>query len=318
MTTIHPSKTLPVIALIVGLMAMALSCGGSAQSPQAATAPEAAMQMYASDERSESLRGQTSSGSAREEPAARPAQPQAPAAPAATAAPVAASGAVPESLAVKEADAGRTETVQGQQAGRQLIVEAWISLEVEEIDPTVRGVEALAGQRFHASNRRVDFFDLETDPRFHNQLSAGLLTLNRLGPPGVRLFDRKRFRYGAGCGDRGRRCRGRSGSLRLGWPGSRLLPRATGTGLAPEALRPFVARVHLHGGLRGSGRLRRLRAAAATQRHCHQPNDQRYDGQSFARMYRGHSGTPFSYARYTESPDHQIASSGRYYATICI
>ena len=122
------------VSLIIGLMAMALSCGGSAESPQAIAVMDSDAALAAT-------------------PAA--AMPAAPA-PAATAAPAAAFAPVRE--VIKEVEVERmADMVAGPpgspasqpqpQAARQLIVEARISLEVADIDPAVRQVEALAIQR---------------------------------------------------------------------------------------------------------------------------------------------------------------------------
>ena len=50
-------------------------------------------------------------------------------------------------LALAGSDDSRDTSSLQQQSGRQLIVEAWVSLEVGEIDGVVRQVEAIAGQR---------------------------------------------------------------------------------------------------------------------------------------------------------------------------
>ena len=82
---------------------------------------------------------------------ARNRQPRSPAAPAATIA-AAVAAAVPTPSPRPAAQSQNTssgdELASPQpQAGRQLIVEAWISLEVDDIDPAVRQVELLAAQR---------------------------------------------------------------------------------------------------------------------------------------------------------------------------
>ena len=131
-------RALAGVALLAGLMAMALSCGGSEDSLAMAMEDSAA---YAT------------------------AQPQAAAAP--TAAPAATSGSTTESLgldrsplaqaatAVQQASAiadsgtptGESASSMQAQSGRQLIVEAWVSLEVNDIDSVARQVETLAAQR---------------------------------------------------------------------------------------------------------------------------------------------------------------------------
>ncbi len=149
----------PGIALITGLMAMALSCGGAAESPASMTASDSARPQTV----------QESAPAAAEGPAGRPASQSqstservetrstareqvqnqvesAPAQPAATAAPMAASGdAFDRSVADQQASDGQ-DSLQPQ-SGRQLIVEAWVSLEVNEIDAIVRQVETVAVQR---------------------------------------------------------------------------------------------------------------------------------------------------------------------------
>ncbi|MXZ92855.1 MAG: DUF4349 domain-containing protein [Chloroflexi bacterium] len=137
MGTLRLKRALAGVALVAGLMAMALSCGGADES--------AAMAM------------EDSAAYAPAQPAA--AQP--------TAAPEAASGSMTESLgldrsplaqaatAVQQASAGAdSDTPTGEsassmqaQSGRQLIVEAWVSLEVNDIDSVARQVETLAAQR---------------------------------------------------------------------------------------------------------------------------------------------------------------------------
>ena len=137
-------RTLPGIALIIGLMAMALSCGDSGSAATAA-APEALRQSAASDEGQQELRASPSAqmAAATAAPQATAAPPQAPAAPAQPAA----LGSATESAVSKQEILADSYAEQSQQSGRQLIVEAWTSLEVGEIDANVRQVEALAVQR---------------------------------------------------------------------------------------------------------------------------------------------------------------------------
>ncbi len=119
MNILHLRRTLLGIALIAGMMAMILSCGGSLESPAPqqlpapASAPAAAV------------------GSA----AAQPAVP--------TAVPSAAALAQPTPAPATES----LRSAQAQQGGRQLIVEAWMTLEVADVDPVARQVEAVAAQR---------------------------------------------------------------------------------------------------------------------------------------------------------------------------
>ena len=134
---------LPGILLIAGLMAMALSCGGSAAAPaaqqQSAPAaydrevdaqPESAAATAAPAAMSQAAAVPTQA------PAAMPAQPQA-----------AQSDGPPGAPGPAGKDGSSESSSLQQQSGRQLIVEAWISLEVGEIDGVVRQVEAIAGQR---------------------------------------------------------------------------------------------------------------------------------------------------------------------------
>ena len=131
-------RTLAGIALVAGLMAMALSCGGS-EAP-APAAPEAAPQAQsaAASGRADAP-PMLAATIAAAVPAAQPAAAAADAAPRQPAA----------QAAMQEAGANArdAESAATQQSGRQLIVEAWVSLEVNEIDATVRQVEALAAQR---------------------------------------------------------------------------------------------------------------------------------------------------------------------------
>ncbi len=146
MTIAKLRRILPGIVLIAGLMAMVLSCGGAAEQAPAHFIAES----------------QTASSGSSDAPA--PAdesefneplrQPRA----AATKVPVAASA--PARQQSESADsvatllsggpsgpAGDGSVTLQVQSGRQLIVEAWISLEVDEIDNAVRHVETVAAQR---------------------------------------------------------------------------------------------------------------------------------------------------------------------------
>ena len=159
MTFRHMKLTFPGVALVIGLMAMALSCGGSAaEAPAAATARDAAPQLSATvaseqgpagapgpagadGAAGESLRTTKQLGLGADTAASAP-----PALPAAMA--QAAPTAVPRpASAAMEPPAQQPAQPQQPQSGRQLIVEAWVGLEVNEIDATVRQVEALAAQR---------------------------------------------------------------------------------------------------------------------------------------------------------------------------
>ena len=144
-------QILPVVALIAGLMAMALSCGGSAEeaaAPASITTADRevgrpAAQMPAA---AAATAAPQAASQARVQKESAPAQPQAPAAQPAPAAD--SSGNQGTLLAYRDegTDDGVASAWQAQ-AGRQLIVEAWVSLEVHEIDAMVRQVEAVATQR---------------------------------------------------------------------------------------------------------------------------------------------------------------------------
>lgn len=138
---------LPVVLLTIGLMAIALSCGDSLESAPAS--------FPSSDLAVQEVHSSGPSGAAGAQgPAAQmqaPAQPQA----APTSIPAAAmafqesesAAGPPGSPGPAGADGASESSSLQQQSGRQLIVEAWISLEVNEIDSMVRQVEAIAGQR---------------------------------------------------------------------------------------------------------------------------------------------------------------------------
>lgn len=145
----RPLKPVPAIALFVALMFVALSCGGSAESP--AMAGDTSAQTF-----NEFGGGDGLPGSAVQERGMAAPQAAATAAPAAMSAPrqAAAPAAVAtskESLSTDEAQPAHPQadpaTQSQQQSGRQLIVEAWIGLEVDSIDASARRIEALAAQR---------------------------------------------------------------------------------------------------------------------------------------------------------------------------
>ena len=177
MTFRHMKLTFPGIALVIGLMAMALSCGGSAaEAPAAATDASTAAQM-----RAEVQEDRGPAGAMGAQGPAGPAGAQGPAGPAGAQGPPGAQGPadadgeslrttkqmglgadipVPQAPAARpapepaqpasaamESPADQQAQSQQPQSGRQLIVEAWVGLEVNEIDATVRQVEALAAQR---------------------------------------------------------------------------------------------------------------------------------------------------------------------------
>ena len=155
-------RILPGIALIACLMAMALSWGGAAEAAAAPAAPHPASDLAVEE--------WSSSGAAAQMPAAAaPRQPRVQTESAAampTTAPQAMSASEPtldagppgapgpagydgqkSLLGLADSDDSMDTSSLQQQSGRQLIVEAWISLEVGEIDGVVRQVEAMAGQR---------------------------------------------------------------------------------------------------------------------------------------------------------------------------
>ena len=168
MTTHNIRRSPPVLALIVGLMAMALSCGGAEEAfePQyvETTVDSASSDQLASDP-GRLLGYQGPAGAAGAAGAPGPAGADGPSddralravqqsAPAATTAPSAAPTADPPAPAQPKAvpTSGEPEGVsvsdspQGQSA-RQLIVESWVGLEVDDIDAAVRHVETIAAQR---------------------------------------------------------------------------------------------------------------------------------------------------------------------------
>ena len=154
-------RILPGIMLIAGLMAMALSCGGAAEHAPAPAAPSASD--LAVEERGDvesSTQGQMAAASATAAPAAasapRPAQAQQESADTITTEAMSKDGADNQGKLLAgppgapgpagSGGAGETSSLQ-QQSGRQLIVEAWVSVEVSDIDGAARQVEAIATQR---------------------------------------------------------------------------------------------------------------------------------------------------------------------------
>ena len=158
MTTHNIRRGSPVVVLIVGLMAMALSCGGSAAEapdPQRAetTADSSSSDQFASGQGR--LLGQGSAGAKgpagapgpsgdREVQESAPAATRAPSAAAAPTAVAAQPKAVPTS---GEPEGASVSDSSLNQSARQLIVESWIGLEVDDIDAAVRHVETIAAQR---------------------------------------------------------------------------------------------------------------------------------------------------------------------------
>ena len=146
MTTHNIRRGSPVVVLIVGLMAMALSCGGFAQE---ATAPQRAETTADSSSSDQSASGQGRllgqgpagapgpSGDRGEVQESAPAATRAPAV-AVLPTPVPTSGE-PEGASVSDSSQNQSD--------RQLIVESWVGLEVDNIDAAVRHVETIAAQR---------------------------------------------------------------------------------------------------------------------------------------------------------------------------
>ena len=143
-------RILPGIALIVGLMAMALSCGGAESAP--AAAPAAYDMGVAPQQQSApaaTVAPQAASAGRVMKESATTAQSAAAMPTPALAAPMAAVATESDTATSGAAGApgpGGDESTRAQ-SGRQLIVEAWVSLEVNEIDGVVRQVETVAGQR---------------------------------------------------------------------------------------------------------------------------------------------------------------------------
>ena len=148
MTTHNIRRGSPVVVLIVGLMAMALSCGGSAAET---TADSSSSDQSASGQGR--LLGQGSAGAEGPAGALGPSDDGAlravqQSAPSATRAPSAASAAAPTVVPTSGEPEGASVSDSSQnQSARQLIVESWVGLEVDNIDAAVRHVETIAAQR---------------------------------------------------------------------------------------------------------------------------------------------------------------------------
>ena len=147
MTTHNIRRGSPVVVLIVGLMAMALSCGGSAADPTADS--------FSSDQSASGqgrLLGQGSAGA--KGPAGAPgpsgdrevreSAPAATTAPYATAAPTAVAAQTKPVLTSGEPEGASVSDSSQNQSARQLIVESWVGLEVDDIDAAVRHIETIA------------------------------------------------------------------------------------------------------------------------------------------------------------------------------
>ena len=149
MTTHNIRRGSPVVVLIVGLMAMALSCGGSAADP---TADSSSSDQSASGQGR--LLGQGSAGAqgpagatgTRGDREVQESAPAATTAPYAAAAPTAVA-AQPQAVPTSGELGALVSDSSLNQSARQLIVESWIGLEVDNIDSAVRHVETIAAQR---------------------------------------------------------------------------------------------------------------------------------------------------------------------------
>ena len=155
----NPRIRFTSLALVVIFVAVAvvLGCGGAAapathDSATSDSSDGSAEESQRIDEDSAPLGVQgPAGGPGPQGQTARNRQPRIPAAPAATIA-AAVAAAVPTPSPRPAAQSQNTSSGDElaslqPQAGRQLIVEAWISLEVDDIDPAVRQVELLAAQR---------------------------------------------------------------------------------------------------------------------------------------------------------------------------
>ena len=133
----------PAIILVAGLIALALSCGGSEEAPAAASvAQTVAESSVAADAAAPHLMAGDASAGAPMSAAAT----MAPVA-SAQAAPAPEPAAPPPEQASPASDDGSSNTGQlPAQSGRQLIVEGRLRLEVDDIDGAVRQLETLAGQ----------------------------------------------------------------------------------------------------------------------------------------------------------------------------
>ncbi len=164
MTTHNIRRGSPVVVLVVGLMAMALSCGGSAAEAPDPQWAETTADSSSSDQSASGqgrLLGQGSAGAKGQAGAPGPRDDREVQgyAPAATRAPYATAAAAP-TAAAPTAVAAQPQAVptSGElgalvsdsslnQSARQLIVESWVGLEVDDIDAAVRHVETIAAQR---------------------------------------------------------------------------------------------------------------------------------------------------------------------------
>lgn len=136
------------ITLIAGLMAMILSCGGAAEFADSETTETQAQAAYATAAPA-SVMMDDSAGASGAESARVEVEVEQAAIAQSTAAPAPTPAAAPASASTSAAADGRGNGQQtiAQQAGRQMIVEAQLSLEVDRIDPMARQVARIAIQR---------------------------------------------------------------------------------------------------------------------------------------------------------------------------
>ena len=203
MTNRNVSRSLPVVAVVFGLMALAIGCASSVEQ---ATEPG-----YAGSPASSSPMDRPPAGGPVGPPgvprpagadgysadrAGRPTQQDAPAATAMPALPAAAPTAIPTSGEPQEAS--QSSSLKSQSDNRQLIVEAWVGLEVQDIDNAVRQVEGVAAQRSgwvesaeifgEAGYRSASVALRVPDDRLDNALDA-LRGLGRVTDEGVSSTD---------------------------------------------------------------------------------------------------------------------------------
>ena len=161
MTTHNIRRGSPVVVLVVGLMVMALSCGGSADETTADSSSSdqsASGQGRLLGQGSAGAKGQAGAPGPRDDREVQGYAPAATRAPYAAAAPTvvpAQPQAVPTAVAAQPKAVPTSGELEGasvsnsslNQSARQLIVESWVGLEVDDIDAAVRHVETIAAQR---------------------------------------------------------------------------------------------------------------------------------------------------------------------------
>ena len=161
MTTHNIRRGSPVVVLVVGLMVMALSCGGSADETTADSSSSdqsASGQGRLLGQGSAGAKGQAGAPGPRDDREVQGYAPAATRAPYAAAAPTvvpAQPQAVPTAVAAQpkavptsgEPEGASVSDSSLNQSARQLIVESWVGLEVDDIDAAVRHVETIAARR---------------------------------------------------------------------------------------------------------------------------------------------------------------------------